>query len=627
MKHQLTRAIHDYFFAKSLEKTRPGGVTALITSRYTMDKENDSIRRHLANHADLLGAIRLPNTAFKGNAGTDVTTDILFLRKRALGAQASGQAWQKLEEIDTSDGPIWVNEYFAHHPEMMLGRMKLEGTMYRGAEPTLAGQLTPELLAQALNALPKGAYVPRDEQRGPPAAVLDAEAFTGIKDGAYAQQGGAIVIRDGNRFEQTGLTGSAAARIRGMLAVRDAVRLVFETQLEDAPEERIVEARKLLSSIYDSFVARYGPLSSRQNLRAYAGDPDQPLLLSLENYDAEAKRATKTAIFERRTLEKYTPKDHVDTAAEALAISLNETGGISWKRMEALTGHAPRQLQHELDALVYRNPEGQWETADRYLSGNVRAKLKIAEAAASIDPVYQRNVEALTAVQPADLLPGDISARLGSSWIPPSDIHDFIAETLDIPARAVTVGHSGAIATWALTIDSYAKSSVSNTTTHGTPRAIATDLIEDALNGRTPTIYDQIDKDTRVVNQQETIAAREAQQKLKDRFSEWVWQDEARAERLARYYNDTFNNLRLRTYDGSHLTFPGMNRSMLRKHDLDKHQKDAVWRILQNDNTLLAHCVGAGKTAVMTAAAMEMKRLGLATKPMIVVPNHLVSSV
>jgi N12 class adenine-specific DNA methylase len=624
MKHQLTRAIHDYFFAKSLEKVRPGGVMALITSRYTMDKENDSIRRHLAEHADLLGAIRLPNTAFKGNAGTDVTTDILFLRKRAPGARSSGEPWQKLEQIDTSEGPIWVNEYFAHHPEMMLGKMKLEGTMYRGAEPTLQGQLTTALLAQAVSALPKGAYVPRDEQRGPPAAVLDAEAFTGIKDGAYAEQGGAIVIRDGNRFEQTGLTGSAAARIRGMLAVRDAVRLVFKTQLEDAPEERIVEARKLLGSIYDSFVARYGPLSCRENLRAFAGDPDQPLLLSLENYDAEAKRATKTAIFERRTLEKYRPKDHVDTAAEALAISLNETGAISWKRMEALTGHAPRQLQRELDALVYCNPEGQWETADRYLSGNVRAKLKIAEAAASIDPAYQRNVEALTAVQPADLLPGDISARLGSSWIPPSDIRDFIAETLDVPARAVTVGHSGAIATWALTIDSYAKSSVSNTTTHGTPRAIATDLIEDALNGRTPTIYDQIDKDTRVVNQQETLAAREAQQKLKSSFSEWVWQDEARAERLARYYNDTFNNLRLRTYDGSHLTFPGMNRSMLRRNDLDKHQKDAVWRILQNDNTLLAHCVGAGKTAVMTAAAMEMKRLGLATKPMIVVPNHLV---
>jgi len=301
-----------------------------------------------------------------------------------------------------------------------------------------------------------------------------------------------------------------------------------------------------------------------------------------------------------------------------------KTGGIDWKRMASLTGHSNRQMLAELDAMVYRNPEGEWETADRYLSGDVRAKLKTAEAAATLDPKFSRNVEALKAVQPADLLPGDSSARLGSSWIPTSDVKDFICETLDIPKTFVNVSHSGAIATWALTLDSYAKSAVSNTTTHGTPRALATELIDDALNGRVPTIYDQIDKDTRVVNQQETIAAREAQQKLKDRFSEWIWQDEDRAHRLTRYYNDTFNNLRLRTYDGSHLTFPGMNRSMLRKNDLDKHQKDAIWRMLQNDNTLLAHCVGAGKTWEMVAASMEMKRLGLAQKPMIVVPNNLV---
>jgi N12 class adenine-specific DNA methylase len=597
---------------------------ALITSRYTMDKENGAIRRHLAEHADLLGAIRLPNTAFKGNAGTEVTTDILFLRKRAPGEQPSGESWQNLETIETPDGPITINEYFVRHPELMLGTMQLSGRMYRGGEPALVGTLTPELLRRAIDTLPEGAYVPRDEGRGPPPAVVDAAAFNGVKDGAYAVRDGAIVTRNGNTFEPTGLTGAAAARTRGMLAVRDAVRLVFKTQLEDATEERIIEARKLLGNLYDAFVARHGPLSSRENLRAFAGDPDQPLLLSLENYDAEHKSATKTAIFERRTLERYQPKDHVDTAAEALAISLNETGGVEWKRMAALTGHTPKQLQNELGAQVYRNPEGDWETADRYLSGNVRAKLTTAESAASIDPSYQRNVEALKAVQPADLVPGDISARLGSSWIPTGDVRDFIAETLDIPARAITVSHSGAIATWAVTLDSYAKSSVSNTTTHGSARAIASDLIGDALNGRTPTIYDQIDKDTRVVNQQETLAAREAQQKLKDRFSEWVWQDEARANRLARFYNDTFNNLRLRTYDGSHLTFPGMNRAMLRRNDLDQHQKDAVWRILQNDNTLLAHCVGAGKTAIMTAAAMEMKRLGLANKPMIVVPNHLV---
>jgi N12 class adenine-specific DNA methylase len=624
MKRQFTRAIHDYFFAKSLEKTRPGGVMALITSRYTMDKENATIRKHLAEQADLLGAIRLPNTAFKGNAGTEVTTDILFLRKRAPGAQPSGQSWEKLEAIDSPDGPIFVNEYYARHPEMMLGRMKLEGTMYRGAEPTLEGQLTSELLNRAVKALPKGAYVPRDRQRPPPEQILGADSFTGIKDGAYTERDGAIVVRSGSSFEPTSLSVSAQSRIRGMMRVRDAVRLVFKTQLDDAPDKQITEARQLLNEIYDRFVRDYGPLSSRENLRAFAGDPDQPLLLSLENYDAEHKRASKTAIFSKRTLEKYKPATHVDTAAEALAISLNQTGGIDWNRMASLTGHNPKQMQHELDAMVYRNPEGDWETADRYLSGNVRAKLKTAEAAVALDRSYQRNIEALKAVQPADLLPGDISARLGSSWIPASDVRKFICETLSVPASEVNVTHSGAIASWALTLDYSAKNAVSNTTTWGTPRARASDLIDDALNGRTPTIYDQLDADTRVVNQQETIAAREAQQKLKDKFSEWVWQDEARAQRLSRLYNDTFNNIRLRTYEGSHLTFPGMNRSLLRSNDLDKHQKDAIWRMLQNDNTLLAHCVGAGKTWEMVAGAMEMKRLGLANKPMIVVPNHLV---
>ena len=561
-KRPLTRAIHDYFFAKSLDKLRPGGVMALITSRYTMDKQDDSIRAYLAERAELLGAIRLPNTAFKGNAGTEVTTDILFLRKRAPGAQPSAEQWRRLEAIDSEDGPIEVNEYFARHPEMMLGRMKLSGTMYRGAEPTLEGELTPDRLSRAIAALPEGAFIPRDKGRPPPRSVLPGESFDGVKDGAFAEQGGQILLRHGETLQPIHLSPSVAARVKGMMAVRDAVRYVFKTQLDDAAEPEIIEARRMLNRIYDAFVWSYGPLSARENLRAFAGDPDQPLLLSLEDYDAEAKRARKTAIFERRTLERYKPATHVETGAEALAISLNETGQTDWPRMTGLTSRTEKQLQRELDGLIYRNPEGgQWETADRYLSGNVREKLKTAQAAAAIDPTYRQNVLALGAVQPADLLPGDISARLGAAWIPQSDVRDFICETLDVPKTFVTVNHSGAIATWSLTLDSSVRNAVSNTTAFGTARARATDLIEDALNGRTPTIYDQIDKDTRVVNPQETLAAREAQQKLKDRFSEWIWKDEERAHRLARYYNDTFNNLRLRTYDGSHLTFPGMNRT------------------------------------------------------------------
>jgi N12 class adenine-specific DNA methylase len=624
-KRTLTRAIHDYFFAKSLDKLRPGGVMALITSRYTMDKQDSTVRDYLAERADLVGAIRLPNTAFKANAGTEVTTDILFLRKRERGQAPSGEQWRTLAEIHTSGGEISVNEYFAKHPEMMLGEMKLEGTMYRGQEPTLAGTLSPALLAQAVRKLPEGAYIPRDEGRGPPTPVPQLADTNGVKEGGFVERDGALFIRNGNSFEPTDLGASVAARVRGMIAVRDAVRLVFSTQLQDKPEQQIVQARELLGDMYGSFARRYGPLSSRENIRAFAGDPDLPLLLSLENYDAETKRATKTAIFERRTLERYKPVEHCETASEALAVSLNETGEINWPRMTQLTGRSAAQMQRELGTLVYRNPEGGlWETADRYLSGDVREKLQAATAASSLDSAFARNVDALKAVQPADILPGDISARLGSSWIPSSDISDFIVQLLDIPERAVTVSHSGAIATWAVGLDSYAKSSVSNTTTHGTARFTASDLIEQALNGRVPTAYDEMPDKSRVINQRETIAAREKQQQLKEKFSEWVWKDEQRAARLARDYNDKFNNIRLRTFDGSHLTFPGMAREHLREADLDKHQKDAVWRIIQTGNTLLAHVVGAGKTFEMVAAAMELRRMGLAKKPMIVVPNHLV---
>jgi N12 class adenine-specific DNA methylase len=453
----------------------------------------------------------------------------------------------------------------------------------------------------------------------------DIAEFSGVKDGGFSVRGGELFIRSGDGVEPANLGVSPTARVRGMLAVRDAVRLVFKTQLEEAPEDHITQARQMLNEVYGSYVHHFGPLGSKDNIRAFAGDPDHPLLLSLENYDAETKTATKTAIFERRTLERYKPVERCETAAEALTVSLNETGDIHWPRMSELTGKSPKQLQRELDNLIYRNPEGGlFETADCYLSGDVRAKLREASAAASLDASYGRNIEALKAVQPEDILPGDISARLGSSWIPTSDIRDFITQTLDMTPSAVKVAHAGAIATWTVSVESYARDLVSNTTTHGTARFAATELIDEALNGRVPTAYDQLDKDTRVINQMETIAAREKQQQLKDRFSEWIWKDEDRARRLARDYNDRFNNLRLRTFDGSHLTFPGMARASLRNRDLDQHQKDAVWRILQSSCTLLAHTVGAGKTYEMTAAAMELRRMGLSKKPMFVVPNHLV---
>lgn len=622
----LTRTIHDYFLAKSLDKLRPGGVMAVVTSRYTMDKQDSTIRRALADHADLVGAIRLPNTAFKANAGTEVTTDILFLQKRQPGAPTNPNAWLDLAAVETPDGPIFVNEYFARHPAMMLGEMRLEGTMYRSSEATLTGELTPARLAQAISSLPGGIFTRGERARAPPDMAPAAPTDLGtVKDGAFAERDGELVIRSGDRFEPAGLSEYAAKRVRGILAVRDATRRVFQTQLDDAPEDRIVEARQRLNGVYDGFARRFGPLSSRDNFRAFAGDPDQPLLLSLEIYDPQTGRAAKTAIFERRTLERYKPVEHVETAAEALAVSLNETGEIHWPRMAQVTGRTDRELQRELGSLVYRNPEGGgWETADRYLSGNVRAKLAAALSAATIEPSYRRNIEALEAVQPPDLQPGDIEARLGSSWIPAADIRDFIARTLDTGPDSVRVSHAEAIAAWTVETDMGARTNVANTTTYGTARFRASDLIEDALNGRTPTAYDEREDGSRVVNQQETIAAREKQQQLKDRFREWVWEDPERSTRLARDYNDRFNNIRLRKFDGSHLTLPGMVREHLRDRDLASHQKDAVWRTLQSGSTLLAHVVGSGKTWTMAASAMEMRRMGLAKKPMFVVPNHLV---
>jgi N12 class adenine-specific DNA methylase len=380
-----------------------------------------------------------------------------------------------------------------------------------------------------------------------------------------------------------------------MLQVRDAVREVFRTQLADAPEESIVKARRHLNQTYDFFVSRFGPLNARENVKALAGDPDLPLLVSLEEFDPQTKRATKTAIFNRRTLERYRPVERVETATEALLVSLNETGQVSWPRMESLTGRSASELQDELGSLVYRNPEGgAWETADRYLSGNVRVKLAVAQASEQIDPAYRRNVDALRAVQPKDLEPGEIEARLGSSWIPPSDIRDFVTELLDVPSASVKIGYAETIATWTIELDYDAKYVVNNTTTYGTGRFRASDLIEQSVNGRTPTAYDEDADGNRIVNQPETIAAREKQQQLKDRFRDWVWEDRERAERLANEYNFRFNNIRLRDFDGSHLTLPGMVRTSLRDGDLAPHQKNAVWRILQGGSPLLAHVVGAG---------------------------------
>jgi N12 class adenine-specific DNA methylase len=628
-----TSSIHDYFFIKTLDKLRPGGVLALITSRYTMDKVDDNIRAYLAEKADLLGAIRLPNTTFKGNAGTVVTTDILFLQKREAGQEPVGPAWQNANEITTGFGGegFALNEYYIENPKMMLGKMQLVHSRY-AEQPELLGELTQEALQEAIENLPRDIYAPRIEtpKLAPvPQFELDASAFTGVKNGAYAIVENELGIFEDGQFTSVALKGKKEARVRGMMKIRDCVRDVFKTQLNDASDEVIVEARQNLNRVYDKYIREFGCLSNAENRRSFSTDPEAPLLLSLEtDYDEATNKAKKASIFSQRTIERYKPVESVETAAEALAVSLNEYGRIEWGRMAQLTGMTPTSMQAELGDMVYQNPESDfWETADEYLSGNVRQKLRFARSASELDPRFKRNLAPLEAAQLTDLTPAEIMVRLGATWVPADDLADWIAEAIDTRASNIRVDYLNDLATWKVNAKEIAKQSVANKTTYGTSRFTAINLIEDALNGVVSTAYDTIrvdDKEKRIVNEQETLAAREAQQKLKDMFGEWVWKDSDRTARLVGIYNEKFNSTRLRSYDGSHLTFPGMNKAVLRGGELDPHQKNGVWRILQGDSTLLAHCVGAGKTWEMVAAAMEAKRIGLAKKSMIVVPNHLV---
>jgi N12 class adenine-specific DNA methylase len=625
-KHpELTRAIHDYYFAKSLDLVRPGGIVAFITSHYTLDKLDPAVREYLAEHADLLGAIRLPDTAFKANAGTEVTTDLVFLRKRAPGEPPSGEPWTKASKVQLKDGSVPVNEYFQEHPQMVLGQLTAAGTMYGGDGKELAvkGNLTEEALSSAIQKLPRHIWQPWKAET--PAFEGNEIAALGdpVKEGGYAIRNGVIVRREGSLYRPAALSGKAAERVKGMIPIRDAVHEVFKTQIEEASDARIKAARTKLNQVYDDFVKKYGPISLTANRLAFADDPDLPMLSALEHYDSAGKTATKAAIFSERTIAKPQPVDHVETAAEALGVALNERGRIDWTRMQELTGKTPEELRAELGPLVYQNPEGQaWETADSYLSGNVRDKLDLARAAAQTNSAYERNVEALEKVIPADLQPSEIKASLGSAWIPPETVADFLAQTLDLPAREVRVVYSPAVAEWSVSVPKYALDRAANRETWGTAHFSGNELAALALNSRAARVYKPGEEPgSRVLDVEGTQQAEAAMQALKDRFAQWAWEDPKRAHKLATKYNREFNGLRLRQYDGSHLTLPGSNPAIT----LRPHQKDAIWRIVSGGNTLLAHEVGAGKTWEMVGAAMELRRLGLAKKPMLVVPNHMVN--
>jgi N12 class adenine-specific DNA methylase len=622
--------IHDYFFAASLERIRPGGIVFFITSKGTLDKKSAYLRKHLSKQADLVAAVRLPNTAFRENANTEVTTDIVILQKRLPGQTPSGLAWQETVPYTNHHGEeMFINEYFVRNPRQMLGKMELKGTMYRLNEPALVsdGRDLTLALTDTLARLPERVYEGQTQTVSVPSDVLSVPAPDDIKPNGYAlietDQGNMVAVRDGDELvTRPDLSGDASRRIRALIKVRSAVRECLRAQVENKPESEILRTRRQLNSEYDQFYSRFGPISERANTRAFAGDPDLPLLLSLESFNEETRVATKTAIFRERTIQYQKPAESAQTAREALLISLNENGKVDLPHMSWLLKKPAEEIILELKGAIFLNPQSQnWETDDAYLSGNIREKLAVAEAAAITDARYQENVEALKSVLPEELKATEIDARLGSAWIPESDIEMFAHELLSLTSsESLQVRHLPPLGSWTLQADYSAKSSVGNTTEWGTPRYSAIDLMEDALNLRTPTVYDVDPKtDQRIINASATEAAREKQQQIKERFWQWIWQDDERRVRLVAKYNEEFNNIRVRTFDGAHLSLPGASPIIT----LRPHQKASVWRILQTPNTLLAHVVGAGKTYTMVAAGMEAKRLGLCQKPLFAVPNHM----
>ncbi len=619
--------IHDYYFIAAAERVRPGGLIAFITSRFTLDKQYPQLRETVAKSCDLVGAIRLPHTAFKRNANTEVTTDILFLRKRRAGEKAGGLPWRESRPMGGGEDPIFLNEYYHAHPERMLGKLeRIAHGMYGREEVRLTddGRELEPALAQAMSSLPRDVFRPLTEAEAS-ALRQTIPAPPGVKPNAYTltdEGGGGIAVRDGDELRLLpDLSPQTARRIRRLINVREAARDCLRTQVENRPDAEVEAARFRLNQDYDYFVNQFGPISASANVRAFAGDPDLPLLLSLENYDDDKGTATKTAIFRERTIQRRAPVLAVGDAREALVVTLSDKGRVDLDHIEKLLGKKPEEFLPELHGILFLNPETKrWETDDEYLSGNVRQKLLSAEEAARKDARFAINAEALRGVQPADLKATEIDARLGSAWIPADDIAMFGLELLHgHHPHDVRVHHAAQVGLWTVEVSYAIKSGVADRSEWGTNRVAAHALLEDALNLRTPTVFDYDENKKPIVNASATEAAREKQQKIKDRFVEWVWQDDTRRERLVAFYNKEFNHLRLRTFNGDHLQLPGASPTIT----LRPHQKAGVWRILQTPNALLAHVVGAGKTYTMAAAAMELKRLGLARKPMFVVPNHM----
>ena len=636
--NKLGFSIHNYFFAKAIDQVRPGGIVAFVTSRYTMDSKDSTARKHMAERADLLGAIRLPNNAFKANAGTDVVSDIIFLQKRDRPADIE-PAWVQLGK--TEDG-FAVNSYFVEHPEMVLGELTAESTQYGREELTVAPLEDTSLADQLAEAVQhiEGQYA-EVEVETPDIADAENEkhilpADPEVKNFSYTVVDGEVFYRENSVMTQVELSDTAKDRVTGMVELRQIVNDLIDQQLNDYPDEDIQATQAKLNAAYDAFTAKYGLLNDRKNGRLFEQDSSYYLLCSLENLDEQGQLKSKAAMFTKRTIRPERTVTSVDTPSEALAVSIEEHGKVDLPYMAELLGTPGDygRITTELSGVIFKDPaadpadpEAGWQMADEYLSGDVRAKLRMAQFAAETNPEFAVNVDALTKAQPRELEASEIDVRLGATWLDPSIIQKFMTETFQIPyylRRAVNVRYSPYTAEWRVEgKTATGRSDIISSETYGTSRANAYKILEETLNLKDVRIYDTIEdadgKPKRVLNKRETMLAQQKQQVIKDAFANWVWQDPQRRIALVKQYNELFNSTRPREYDGSHIKFVGMNPEIT----LREHQRNAIAHVLYGGNTLLAHEVGAGKTYEMAASAMEAKRLGLCQKSLFVVPNHL----
>ena len=624
--------IHDYFFAKSLDKLRPGGVMVLVTSKGTMDKETLAVRKYIAQRAELLGAIRLPNNTFKGNAGTEVVSDILILQKRDRLIDIEPD-WVHL---DTDENGIKMNSYFVQHPEMILGEMKMVSGRF-GMEATCVPYENADLAAQLDEAVANihGEITEYETEEELEEEDNSIPADPTVRNFSYTVVDDKIYYRENSRMTPVEVSATAENRIKGMIAIRNSVRTLIELQTEDYPDSEIKAEQERLNRLYDTFSGKYGLINSRANTSAFSQDSSFSLLSALEIIGEDGELERKADMFSKRTIKPHTPVTSVDTASEALAVSLGEKATIDMDYMMELSGKSENEIFEDLKGVIFLNPlyeygnsyEPKYLMTDEYLSGNVREKLRIAKNSAELYPEdYKVNVEALQKVQPKDLTASEISVRLGATWLPPDDVQEFIFHLLETPRYAqwnIKVHFSPFTSEWNIEGKSYDKGNVRAYNTYGTSHINAYKIIEETLNLKDVRIFDYIEDDEgkkkAVLNKKETAIAQSKQEMIKQEFQDWIWSDPERRERLCKSYNEKFNSVRPREYDGSHIIFNGMNPEI----ELREHQKNAVAHILYGGNTLLAHAVGAGKTFEMVAAAQESKRLGLCNKSLFVVPNHL----